>query len=100
MATYAVSFHLKKDRTYNDRYDSLMEEIEKSTLIWVETTSFCLVRSGKTLATFTSSLYMTAFDPSKDKLLVMDVGDVNATARGDIEYPATLRSLIPSVTIR
>ena len=100
MATYAVSFHLKKDSTYNDRYHSLMEEIEKSTVIWAETTSFCLVRSSKTLATFTSSLFLTDFNPLKDKLLVMEVGGVDASARGDIERRADLRSLLPSVTIR
>ena len=99
MATYAVSFHLKKDSSYETRYGSLMEEIRKSSTVWDETTSFCLVERSESLSVFTSKLYMTDFSPSRDKLLVMSVKEVAASARGDINYPATLRSLLPSIDI-
>jgi hypothetical protein len=99
MTTYAVSFDLKSDTTYDDRYKSLMAEIKKGTQrTWEDTTSFVLVDSAETLSGFESRIYInSSFDASKDKLLVMDVTGNSAIFRGKTTYPHTLSTLLPKV---
>jgi len=100
MSTYAVSFTIDYDATYVERYDSLMSEIRASGKIWAETTSFCLVDSNETLENLERRLFLSRFSPTRDKMLVVDVSLDRAIARGAIEYPATLRSLLPLVEIK
>ncbi|MGB6080213.1 MAG: hypothetical protein WBF99_12215 [Xanthobacteraceae bacterium] len=100
MATYAVSFDLKYDDTYSDRYDSFMKKIRESRKIWYETTSFVLVETTFSLSDFEQGLYLTLFSASKDKMLVMDVSWNNAIARGPIEDKKTLSELLPGIQIK
>lgn len=91
---YAVSFELRKDSSYNERYQSLMDELGKGTEgLWAETTSFILVRSSEDIATFADRLYFSSkLIDTKDILLVFDHNCSAAIARGPISYPATLES--------
>lgn len=100
MATYAVSFDIKYDKTYSDRYSSLMDEIGKCSRVWDETTSFCLCETAETPEAFERKLFLSNFNTITDKMLVMDVRYDDAIARGKIDYPATLRSLLPSVDVK
>jgi hypothetical protein len=102
MATYAVSFNIAYDSaaSYSERYGSFMEEIRKCSTVWAETTSFCLCETNETLADFETRLFLSKFSPSRDKMLVMDVRYDSAIARGKIEFPATLRSLLPLVEVK
>lgn len=102
MATYAVSFNIAYDSSvsYSERYESLMDEIRKCPTVWMETTSFCLCETNETLESFQRRLYLSKFSPTKDKMLVIDVRYDNAIAQGKIDYPATLRSLLPSVVVK
>lgn len=77
-----------------------MAEINKCTKVWSETTSFCLCETSETLQAFEIRLFLSKFSPSQDKLLVMDVDYDSAIARGKIDYPATLRSLLPLVSVK
>ncbi|VVT04749.1 hypothetical protein [Erythrobacter sp. EC-HK427] len=102
MATYAVSFNIHYDtaNSYNERYESLMDEIKKCPKFWLETTSFCLCETNETLETFERRLYLSKFSPTKDKMLVLDVRYDDAIARGNIKDQMTLRSLLPSVVVK
>ena len=100
MFTYAVSFTIHSDSDHSRRYTSLMSEIRKSGKVWAETTSFCLVETIEQIADFERRLYLTDFLPSRDRLLVLNVQDDVAIARGDIQYPSLLRSLVPRVQVK
>jgi len=102
MATYAVSFNIAYDSSasYSERYDSFMAEVRKSSKVWAETTSFCLCETSEAIEDFELRLYLSKFSPSKDKLLVLDVRYDASIARGKIDYPSTLRSLLPAVVVK
>lgn len=94
MYEYAISFEIKADDTYGERYTSLMEEIRKTpnASVWTETTSFVLLRSAETIDDLEHRLYYNSkLNSAKDILLVIDHISSFAVARGPIEYPATLR---------
>ena len=98
MNTFAVSFRIEHDAQWSDRYNSFMDAIRK-TKVWDETTSFCLVETSESLRDFQYRLYMSKFSPMKDRMLIIDVRLDNAITSGDIEYPATLRSMLPLVIV-
>lgn len=99
MSTYAVSFRFESDATRGERYESFMEAIRK-TKTWVETTSFCLVETSETISAFEIRLFLTKFNLTRDTMLVMEVGHSDAIARGKVDYPATLGSLLPKIDIK
>ena len=92
---YAISFDLKSDSTYGERYKSLMEEIAKtpgSTGLWTETTAFILLRSNEKIEDLEHRLYYRSkLVSSKDKLLVIDHVNNVAVARGPFQYPTILK---------
>ncbi|WP_374833897.1 hypothetical protein [Paenochrobactrum pullorum] len=100
MATYAISFNLKYDDSYSTRYDSFMKAIRSFPTVWEETTSFALVESSRSLEEVERLLYLTDFSVSKDKMLVINVTSDACIARGKIDYPSTLRKLMPSIVIK
>lgn len=103
MAHYSVSFELKSNDTYSDRYDSLMEAIQASPskAVWTETTSFALVETTESLTTFANRLYVdTDIDDRWDKLLVIDHLNGNAIARAPIKMPKTLKSHFHSCDVK
>ena len=99
MSTFAVTFDIKFDTAtnWNRRYDSLMAAINKCKRVWKETTSFCLVETTETLDDFERRLFLTDFDGSQDKMLVIDVGYDSCISRGAIKDKALLRALMPMV---
>lgn len=99
MQTYAVSFKLASNSTYNARYESLMSQIRACDTVWTETTSFALVSSNETLGELENRLYYgTDLLASIDLLMVINVSGDPATFRGTNSYPHTLRSLLPNIT--
>ena len=101
---YAISFDIKADATYSDRYTSLMNEIRKTPgdpSIWSETTSFVLLESDEKIDALESRLYTKSkFDSTRDKIVVVDHLNSVAVARGPIQYPATLKSHFKSCVIK
>ncbi len=101
---YAISFEIKSDSTYSDRYQSLMEQISKTPgnpAPWAETTSFVLVRSDEKIDDLAHRLYYSSkLISTKDKLLVVDHVSNVAVARGPIEYPNTLKAHFKACTIK
>ena len=103
MATYAVSFNIKYDSeaSYTERYSSFMSRMRQiSGRMWAETTSFCLCETDLDMESFERSLWLTSFDATKDKMLVLDVHYDSAIARGSLDYPSTLRALLPLVSVK
>jgi hypothetical protein len=95
MHHYAVSFVIKNDTTYGERYNSLMEQIEKGSIetTWDETTSFVLVTNNEKIEAFADRLYIQSqINATKDILLVIDHDNNVAVARGPIKYPNLLKS--------
>lgn len=95
MYQYAVSFSIKSDATYGERYNSLMEQIEKGSIdtSWDETTSFVLVANTEKIEAFANRLYVhSSIDATKDILLVIDHINSVAVARGPVKYPNLLKS--------
>ena len=71
--TFVISFEIKDDDTYDDRYKSLTKKIESLGLYWDETTSFYAVRSEETAKSIGQTLFVdTEVNSSKDHLLVID----------------------------
>jgi hypothetical protein len=92
---YAISFDIKADSTYSDRYTSLMDQIRKTPdgSVWAETTSFVLLRSSENIETLADRLYFqTKISTSKDMLVVFDHVASACIARGPFEYPTTLKA--------
>jgi hypothetical protein len=100
---YAISFELKSDSDYSERYQSLMDEIRKTPGnpgVWTETTSFVLLRSAETIDVLEHRLYYRSkLNAAKDKLLVIDHHSGVAVARGPIEYPNTLKAHFKSCVV-
>jgi hypothetical protein len=99
MSTYAISFDLKYDtsESYTKRYQSLMTAIRACPTVWTATTAFCLVETTETLEALERRLYLTLFDATKDKLLVINVSYDAATIRGPSTDLPTLRKLLPGI---
>ena len=101
---YAVSFDIKADSTYSERYTSLMDQLRKtpgSPGLWSETTSVVLLRSDETIEELEHRLYYSSqLSSAKDKLLVIDTHSGVAVARGPIAYPATLAAHFKSCAIK
>jgi hypothetical protein len=92
---YVISFELKKDSTYNARYESLVAQIDKTSPgnAWDETTSFALVSSNELIEALADRLYYKSeILDAKDILLVIDHQRNVAIGRGPIKYPALLKS--------
>lgn len=102
MAIYAITFTIDYDTAvnWNRRYDSFMGEVRKCSTVWTETTSFCLVETTESLETLERRLFLSLFDPVKDKMLVINVSYDSAIARGAIQHPAVLRALLPGIELK
>lgn len=98
MSVFAITFRFKDDSDRDKRYASFMEYFEGK-IVWEETTSFVLLETTESVSQVASSLYLTSFSPSRDKLLVIDVTDATASAKGDIKLPNRLKRLLPKVVI-
>ncbi|WP_293700971.1 MULTISPECIES: hypothetical protein [unclassified Sphingopyxis] len=101
---YAVSFEIKSDTTYSERYQSFMDEIRNTPgepYLWSETTSFVLLTSNEKIDDLEHRLYYNSkLNSAKDKLLVIDHHSGVAVARGPFEYPATLKSHFKSCVVK
>jgi hypothetical protein len=101
---YAISFDLKADSTYSERYKSLMAEIAKtpgSAGVWTETTAFILLRSDEKIEDLEHRLYYgSELSSAKDMLLVIDHASNVAVGRGPFKYPATLKAHFKSFAMK
>ncbi|WP_238911921.1 hypothetical protein [Achromobacter xylosoxidans] len=93
MAHFIVTFRLKNDSTYQDRYDSFVDKVKNIATLspWDQTSSFFAFRADDTATGICSTLYLqTLFDATKDLMVVIDLDSKQKASKGKIEYPALL----------
>jgi hypothetical protein len=97
MAIFAISFRIHEDSTYEERYESLIEQIKKEAIdaTWEETTSFFIIESNETASKSLCDRLYNRSDilESKDILLVINLSAKGYAQRG-AQYPNTLDSLM------
>lgn len=96
MAHFIVTFRIKNDSTYQDRYDSFVKKAKEFAKYspWDQTTSFLTFEANdKTLSasSLCSRLYTESeFNSTKDVMVVIDLDNRKKATKGDIEYEALL----------
>lgn len=99
MAHFIVTFRIKSDSTYQDRYSSFVEQVHKlgggSGYVWEETSSFIAFRASGTASSVCSEVYLhSSFDATKDHMVVIDLDNREKATKGVILYSATLDSCL------
>ncbi len=70
MAVYWLTFRLKEDATYSDRYDALIEQVKGiQHMWWVDASSFILFEATSSIDDI-AKFIKGAIDPAKDLVLV------------------------------
>ena len=96
MAIFVISFRIHEDLTYQERYNSLVQQINDEAIgkVWDETTSFFIIESNKSSKALCDDLYMhsTILD-SKDILLVINLSQKGYAERG-AQLPNRLANLM------
>ena len=90
---FIVTFRFKNDATYQDRYDSFIEQANQvaTTVPWDQTTSFLAFEAKGTAETVCSDLYLkSAFDSTRDVMVVIDLDNKQKATRGEIEFDVLL----------
>lgn len=103
MYEYAISFEIKADSTYGERYSSLMALLTAipNSYLWSETTSFVLIQSPEKIDGLADRLVaQSKFSPARDKLLIVDHISNVAAARGVIQYQHALKIHFKSCVIK
>lgn len=96
MAHFIVTFRIKNDDTYQDRYDTFVAKAKELAWLapWDETTSFLAFRasdSALTAASLCDSLYYgSGFSSAKDLMVVVDLDRREKATKGLIQYEALL----------
>jgi hypothetical protein len=96
MGHFVITFRIKSDDTYQDRYDSFTKKInELADKLWDETSSFYAVKAKGSAQSICDSLYFeTDFVESRDLMLVVDLDKNEKAFRGPNEYPNTLEACL------
>lgn len=96
MATYMITFRLKYDASYTDRWSSVVVAIRAQAhggKAWEEMTATIILTSFKTADDLARDIYISSsFDATSDSLLVVNSSNNTYATRGQIDYPATLGS--------
>src|SRR4051812_9158322 len=98
MAIFAITFRIHEDATYNDRYNSLMEQIRRAAVDpadnWNEPTSFVIMQSDQSTASLFHALYyQSSIVETKDVLVVVNLSEKTYAQKG-AKYPNTLEWLM------
>lgn len=94
MANFILTFRIKSDDGYQDRYDSLLEQlyaIAPRPGVWEETSSFVAFEYDGTIEDVRQALYFqSSFSPSKDTMVIIDLTNRKKVSEGVVSYTATL----------
>lgn len=94
MPHFLMSFRIKSDGTYQDRYDSLQEALGTiaTEIPWDETSSVCIFPATGTAQSVADHLYYKSkLVAPRDLILVVDL-DNRTHAQFGCEYPALLKA--------
>lgn len=100
MTHFIVTFRIASDTTYQERYDSFVDQVIKvaggnAGKVWDETTSFYAFTAASTAETVAASLNSNSkFDTTKDLLVVIDLDNRVKATRGKVPYESLLTSYI------
>ena len=99
--TYCVTFRIAEKtvsgKTYNDRYNALIENVRTDGMgYWEETTSFFLVESNLSTDEIAQDA-ARALSAKDDMLLVFDPSDMSASYFGAFKYVEVLRGFFPKL---
>lgn len=98
METLWVTFRIKDDSTYSDRYSKLIEAIKHHCTgeWWYEPTSFWLFQSDSTKDQVAETI-KKSISPQKDVALVGSMDTTGAALVGTPSEAQSLRKLIPKM---
>jgi hypothetical protein len=95
MGNYLVTFELRSDASYNQRYRSLTEQLQSAPtlLCWDQSTSFCALSSPETIGELADRLRTgSRINGETDLLLVIDPAASHCVALGPIRFEPLLSS--------
>ena len=93
MAHFIISFRIKSDDTYQERYDSFIQRIAEISKegAWEETSSFYALEADGNAESVCQDLWLKSkFNAHLDVMLVIDVHNREKATKGEIKYPNTL----------
>jgi hypothetical protein len=74
MSLYVVTYRIDMDATYHERYKALRDALDRVGILWEETTSFALVRSGLDPDALLRSLTLSGWlKRDRDHLAVLQI---------------------------
>lgn len=98
MTSYMISFRIASGADYSERWTSVVDRVRKLAdggTYWEEMTSQIFIKNSMTPEELATAIYLgSQFSTMRDKLLVVDVHTGAYATRGEIDYPATLKSLL------
>ncbi len=97
MANFIVTFHIKSDDTYSERYSSFISKINElcENKQWDETTSFFCFESNLTADGLCSALWTgSKFSETTDIMVVIDVSNRKRATKGPLKYPNLLQKYL------
>ena len=99
MAHFIITFRIKSDDEYQERYDSFTKKVIEiagsSGAVWDETSSFYSLKASTTAGHLCNSLYLgSEFNSQKDIMLVIDLDNREKATLGPVRWPGVLDSTV------
>lgn len=99
MAHFIITFRIKSDSDYQERYDSFTKKVIEiagsSGAVWDETSSFYSLKADTTAESLCNSLYLgSEFSSTKDIMVVIDLDNREKATIGPLRWPTVLESTI------
>lgn len=100
MSTYCITFRIADKtvggKTYDDRYQQLVDNIYSDSGYWDETTSFMLVSSALSTPAFAARA-CKGLSAQDDIVVVFDPSDMSASYFGPVKHADVLSSFFPGL---
>lgn len=97
--TYCVTFRIKNvtvgGRTYQERYNSIIENANEGEGLWTDPTSFLLISSNLSTPKFAANV-VKGLSRQHDMAFVFDPSDMSACYFGAVEHEDVLLSFFPN----
>jgi hypothetical protein len=99
VANFIISFRIKQDEDYQNRYTSFVTAVHAAGggmgAVWEETSSFFALRANHTAASLCNHLYVSSgFNATKDEMLVVDLSAREMATKGPLKYLSTLEACL------
>jgi hypothetical protein len=95
MSTYCITFRIAdktiNGKTYDERYQQLVDNVHTDSGYWDETTSFLLISSDLSTPAFAAKA-CKGLSAKDDIVVVFDPSDMSASYFGPVKHPDVLAS--------